>query len=267
MHRRLLFFLLLGLVIVPGGVAFADPLSFLVQPMTIEMDAQPGTEQTGVITVSQDAAPAPPGTEGTPLRLRVYAADWTLDRSGTPQFLKAGTTPGSCSQWLQINPIELVVQPGQTYQVRYVLKTPVSALGSYHSIVMFETAPAPMQAGGHVVAVNGRIGVALYAQVGPQVKRARITGFAVSPKRTTLTVENTGNSHVRLKGVLQFKDADGRVVQQAPLPGGVVLPGKDHVRDLTMDTPHVPDGHYLVTALLDYGGGALVGARTHVLFP
>ena len=267
MSRLALFFLLLPLVFLPGTPASADPLSFMVQPMTIETEGQAATEQTGVITVSQEMMPAAAGTAGTPLRLRVYASDWTLDRSGTPQFLKAGTTPESCSSWLQINPVELVVQPGETSEVRYTIKIPAGVSGSYHSIIMFETAPVPMQAGPRMVAVNGRIGAAIYVQVGPQVKRARITGFAVTAQRTTLTVENAGNSQVRLKGVLQIQDADGHVVQHVPLPGGVVLPGQDHVRDLTLETPHVPHGHYLVTALLDYGGGALVGARAHVLFP
>lgn len=244
----------------------ADPLSFTVDPMTLETAATAGTPQTGVVTISNPLS-GRPGELGIPARLRVYAQDWTLDRQGTPQFTRPGTTPGSCSGWLRINPVEVVVPPGQSRPVRYTFTVPPGASGTYHTILMFETTPTPMQQGQRVVNINGRIGSALYIQIGPQVRRARITGFSVTPQDATLTVENTGNSHIRLKGTLQFRDGDGHLVQQVPLPGGVVLPGADNVRELRLKTPPFQHGAYAVTALLDYGGEVLAGARTHVHLP
>ena len=266
MPRKPLFFLPLILVILTALPVLAGPLSFTVDPMAVETAGTPGAPVTGVITVDNPLS-GKPGDVGETVRLRVYAQDWTLDRAGTPQFGRPASTPGSCSGWLQVNPVEVVVPPGESRPVRYTLSVPPGASGTYHTILMFATAPTPMQAGQRVVSINGRIGSAIYVQVGPQVKRARITAFSVMPQNTTLTVQNTGNSHVRLKGTLQFRDGDGHLVQQVPLPGGVILPGADNVRDLSLPTPHIAGGPYVVTALLDYGGDVLAGARTHVHLP
>src|SRR5262245_20763992 len=83
----------------------AASLSFSVEPMTTEITAQPGAEHTGVIHLKCEEA-TDAHADRAPLRLRVYPMDWTLDRQGGPQFLKAGTTPGSCSSWLRSNPVE-----------------------------------------------------------------------------------------------------------------------------------------------------------------
>lgn len=267
MVRKPLFFCLLNLLFLTGAQVWADPLSFLVTPMTIETPARPGIEKTGVITIEHPVSPGSDPAAEPLLRLRVYAADWTLDRSGTPQFSRSGTRGDSCSGWLQINPSEVDVPAGESRQIRYTVTVPAGVQGTYHSIIMFETAPQPMQSRQGLVAVDGRIGSALYVQIGPQVRRARITGFAVSAQKTMLTVANTGNSHVRLKGFLQFTDSQGQMVKQTPLPSAVVLPGKDNVREISMPTPTVSGGAYQVTALLDYGSDVLAGARTHVHLP
>ena len=84
----------------------------------------------------------------------------------------------------------------------------------------------------------------------------------------SVTIENTGSSHIRLAGVLQFRDEGGKIVQQVNLPGGVVLPGEQNVRDLLVDTPKdLAAGKYTVTAVVDYGGEVLVGARSQYAVP
>jgi P pilus assembly chaperone PapD len=260
--------ILLGTAPVP-----AADLSFSVDPMTTEITAQAGAELTGVIQVKCEEPAASQATPAAhlpraPLRLRVYPMDWTLDRQGGPQFLKPGTTPGSCSNWLQVNPVELAVPAGEAQSVRYTIRVPEGVQGTFRTILMFETAPEPAAAGPRVMAFNGRIGSTLYVQVGPQAKRARITRFSVTPEKSFVTVENTGTSHIRLQGTLQFQDASGQMVQQVPLPGGVVLPGESNVREICIDTPRLPrKSAYTVTVLLDYGGEVVLGARAHVTTP
>jgi P pilus assembly chaperone PapD len=253
-----------ALLVGTAPVRAAD-LSFSVEPMTTEITAQAGGEHTGVIRVKCEA---PAESHDAPLRLRIYPMDWTLDRKGGPQFLKPGTTPGSCSNWLQVNPVELTVAPGETQVVRYTIRLPEGAQGTFRTILMFESAPEPTKTGPRMMAINGRIGSTLYVQAGPQAKRARITGFTVGPESTQVTVENTGTSHLRLQGVLQFRDQSGQMVRQVSLPGAVVLPGENNVREIRLETPRMPTGGtYAVTVLLDYGGEVLVGARAHVTMP
>lgn len=247
--------------------AHASSLSFTVAPTSAETCAPPGTTVTGVLRVKYELPAGAPNPEG-PIRLRVYPMDWSLDRQGSPQFLKPGTTAGSCSAWLQINPAELVVSAGETRDVRYTVTIPQGVQGTFRTILMVESAPQPTTLNTRTVSVNGRIGSAVYIQVGPQARRARITNFAVLPERSAITVENTGTSHLRLKGVLQFRDALGLLVRQITLPGAVVLPGKEGIREIQMDTPRLPGASaYTATLLLDYGGETLLGARAKLAVP
>jgi hypothetical protein len=190
-----------------------------------------------------------------------------MDRAGTPEFHKPNTLPGSCSPWLQINPVDLTVAPGETQEVRYTLDVPANAQGTYRTILMFETATTPGAGGSRPVNVRGRVGSVLYVQVGTLAKRARVKEFHVTPEKTRVTVENTGTSHLRLKGTLQFRNAKDEIVQQVPTPGAVILPGGEALRDLIIDTPKLPSGPYTVTLLLDYGGEVLLGARARVQLP
>jgi hypothetical protein len=243
-------------------------VSFTVSPMTLELSAQAGKPATGVITVTHDLPPGAKPAELPPLRLRAYVQDWTIDRKGQPTFGKPGSIEGSCSEWMEVSPTDLVVPAGERREVRYTVRVPASVQGTFRTVVMFETAPEPRKEGARTISVTGRVGSTMYVQVGPQSKRARITGFKVTPEKSTIVIENTGTSHVRLNGNLQFKDDSGRLVKQVPVRGGVVLPGRSNVREVEVDTPKLPDkGKYSVTAVIDYGGEVLVGARAQVTVP
>jgi len=236
-------------------------------PMNAEIIALPGTDQTGIITVNLPAGPADDQSPAKPMRLRVQTSDWTLGHTGIPQFFKAKARPDSCTGWTQVNPSEVDVPPGQSCQVRYTLHVPVEAQGSYHTVLLFQSAPEPMAGRHSGMQIRGQIACVLYVQVGPQVRRVRVTAFAVTPSKVTLTLRNTGNSQVRPKGICRFTDSTGAVVGQVPVTGIVILPGDDGLRDLSLDTPTLKSGDYVATVMLDYGGDALVGARTHVHIP
>jgi hypothetical protein len=260
-------------VVLLGAAPVRAAVSFTVSPMTSEITAEPGTEQSRVIQVKHLLASRPNGARPRPIRLRVYPMDWSLNRKGEPQFLEpgVGASPRDahkgrpyCSSWLQISPREVIVPAGETREVRCRIMVPSGIQGTFRSIIMFESEVEPMELEGQgIVHVNGRIGSTLYVQVGPQTPRLEITGFTVTADQTTVTVENRGTNHLRLKGVLQVHDPSGRLVQQKDLPGAVVLPGENNVREIQVETPRLPgSGRYSVTVLLDYGAEELLGAQT-----
>ncbi len=246
----------------------AQGISLTASPMMAEVSARPGVQQTGIIALKHEAGARAEDKNRAPVHVRVYVMDWCLDPDGNPIFLKAGASGESCAAWVQVNPVELTIDAGATSQVRYTLSVPPDAQGTYRAMVMFETDAAPAQVRGQKVAVNGRLGCALYAQVGPQVRRARVTSFSLKDAYILLNVENTGTTHLRLRGQIEFRDAGGRLVAQTSLPGAVVLSGKDNRRAFRVSAPVLPPGVSLtMTATLDYGGDALLGARGHVLLP
>ncbi len=263
MHYRLqLFFVLLYLVFVTGlsPKLDADGLSFNVTPMITDLSIEPGASQTGLTSVRDNNAVGSP-----PIRFKVSLRDWTLDQSGQPTFADPGTMPDSCAPWMTVTPSELSVSPGQDQLVRYTVTAPPGSQGSYHCIILLTSAPEPAIVHNTSVNVCGCIGNTVYVQVGPPVYRAKITSLAVTTKNVALTVENTGSSYVRLGGVVKIADSTGNVIQQIKIPGYVVLPGSNNLRIVTMDTlSDLPSGAYTATAILDYGGDALLGARIHV---
>lgn len=264
--RNLLTWSWLAALVLAPRPGHAQHQAFTLKPLNAEVAAPAGKSQSGAITLSRGAAPE--GVTARPVRLRAYVLDWTLDRKGDPNFTRPGTVPGSCSAWVQVSPAEFTLAAGETREVRYTITVPPDAHGTYHTAVMVESEPVSARVDGQrTAAVNGRIGSILYVQVGPQTKRARVATFSVAADHALVSVENTGISHIRVKGVLQFHDAAGKQVEQVELRGGVVLPTVNNFRDLTVETPQLPAGTYQATVILDYGGEALVGARTHVTIP
>lgn len=267
-YRVMIGCLFTVLALAAATPARAANAAFGVMPLMRESAVQPGERATGAIELSVDPAPNAGAEAQKPVKLRVYAMDWTLDRAGQPQFLKAGSTPGSCSNWVQVSPAEVTVVPGETQVVRYTANVPSDAHGTYRTVLMFEPLETVSLPGSQRLQVRSRIGSTLYLQVGAQSRRARITKLDVTTTEAAVTVENTGTSHVRLKGMLQLHDAEGKLVQQIEFPGGVVLPGTEGVRDFKLQGLKLPGtGNFKATVILDYGGEALLGARTNVKAP
>lgn len=252
--------LLLGLCSM-GRAAHADVPLFTVTPLTSELPVAAGAQQSGTIRI---AAPAARPGGPSQVKVRAYVMDWDLDRQGAPRFTPPGTTADSCSSWMEIGTPELTVAAGTVQELRYSFKVPAAASGTYRTVIMLEPPTPPRtrdQPSG--VVFKGRIGHIVYLHVGPQSRRARVTQLKAEGDEVRLTVENTGTAHVRLKGVVRFQNESGKIMQQVDFPGGVVLPRRNNTRDFLIRDLKLPEsGKYTVTVILDYGGEALLGAKT-----
>ena len=266
MHPRLrIFFVIFSLVYftVPMAKLFASGLAFSVSPMISDLTIAPGTTQTGLIALS-DGAPA--GSK--PIDVKVSVKDWTLDQNGQAIYSDPGTEPDSCAGWMQISPTEVSLPGGPPVLVRYTIKVPADAQGCYHCIAFFTTAPVPSTVNGAKANICAMIGNTIYVQVGPVVHRAKIASLSMTANNVTLGVENTGSSYIRLGGEIKISDPTGKLVQDVPIPADAVLPGTAGTRLVPIKlASQLPDGAYTITALLDYGGDALLGARVNATLP
>ena len=112
-HRVTVRVLAVAAVLCGGSPAEAQ-LSFSVAPIRVEHAIQPGDTKTDLIVVEN--------TSDRLLRARVTIADWYLERDGAPVFVKRGELPTlSMSQWLEINPSEFQVGPGDLQTIRYTV--------------------------------------------------------------------------------------------------------------------------------------------------
>jgi hypothetical protein len=250
--------LVLGaMLVLSGGTAAAGVCSFQVSPLTVEIQIEPGRAYTSTIDVTNTGEEAE--------HVHVYSQDWTLKPDGVVVFLPAGKAPGSASTWVQLIPSELDLEPGQTERVRYTIRAPVEASGEARTAVIFEAEPRELSAPGGPSRLIPRIGTIMYVQCGPKdPARARAVQFDADRSGATLGVENLGTSHLRFKGYLEIRDQQGALVRRHDLNPFVVLPAPFNRYSGRLGAEvlsGLPAGRYQITAILDHGGDALLGAR------
>jgi P pilus assembly chaperone PapD len=241
-----------------GRTAWAQ-MSMVVSPIRVEHQVSAGASETNVIEVRNE------GIKAT--RVKVYGEDWEMDPKGEVTYTRAGKGPYSCALWLQINPTDFRVEPGQTRQVRYTLTVPNGTRdGGYRAVIVFEGMPlaeaGPPQ---KRVAVHGRIGVVLYETAGqPQIK-AQFKDFQVVPEKkgTTfkLTLVNQGNVHFRVKkSWITLKNSQGAEAAKVEVPDIPVLPGATRELEFSKELS-LPKGSYMAEAVLDVGRRDFLGRK------
>ncbi len=106
-------------------------LDLEVSPIRAEHQVQAGEMETNVVRVQNL------GDE--PLRIQVSLQDWQLERQGELRFSRPGTHPRSLARWLELNPTDFQLQPGQWGEIRYTLTVPTSAApGSYWTALLVD---------------------------------------------------------------------------------------------------------------------------------
>jgi P pilus assembly chaperone PapD len=230
-----------------------------VSPIRAEHQIEAGASETNVIQV-RNGGPKP-------VRVKAQAQDWQMNRKGEVAFARAGSTPGSLSAWLEINPTDFQVEPGQTKEIRYTLTIPAGArTGSYHEAILVEGMPAqPGPPNPKKMAVHGRFGVMIYETVGKPDTRAKFTDFQVLPEKRqvkfVLALANTGTSHFRpKKSKVIIKNSQGQEVAKVDIPDAPVLPGASRDVEFTQEL-NLPPGQYLAEAVVDAGQRDLLARR------
>jgi len=240
----------------PGAWA---QMSLVVSPIRVEHQGAAGASETNVIEVRNE------GSKAT--RVKVYTEDWEMDPKGEVTYARAGKGPYSCAPWIQLNPTDIRLEPGQTRQIRYTLTVPnVARDGGYRAVIVFEGMPlaeaGPAQ---KRVAVHGRIGVVLYETVGRPEIKAQFKDFQVVPEKKglafKLTLVNQGNVHFRVKkSWITLKNSQGAEVAKVEIPDIPVLPGATRELVFSKDLS-LPKGAYLAEAVLDVGRRDFLGHK------
>jgi P pilus assembly chaperone PapD len=241
------------------ALLFSAGLSVTVSPIRVEHLVNQGEDGTDTISVTND------GTAST--RLQVSIEDWTMTKDGNPVFTKEGNNPYSCSAWIQINPTDFRIEPGQTTEVRYTVTVPegIEDCG-YRAAIIFETVPeVTVGEKSKGVSLRGRIATILYEMVGKPELKCHANSLKANIKKDgadfILALQNTGRAHIRTKGSITIKDSNGENVFNLEVPDVPVLPESE--RNITVNYDKViPKGKYTATAIVDVGRKELIGAET-----
>jgi P pilus assembly chaperone PapD len=258
-NKSWIILLIITITTFAPALLFSAGVSVTVSPIRVEHLVNQGEEGTDTITVTND------GTTST--RMQVSIEDWSLTTDGTPIFIKQGNNPYSCAGWIQVNPTDFKVEPGQTTEVRYTITVPEGIKdGGYHAALIFETVP-DVTVGEKTkgVSLRGRIATILYEKVGNPDLKCYANSLKTIIKKDgadfILALQNTGKAHVRTKGSITVKDSNGGDSFKVDVPDVPVLPESERNITISYDKA-IPKGKYTATAVVDIGKKELIGAET-----
>jgi hypothetical protein len=227
----------------------------------IRIDARAGETQTRSFSLTLAA-------NEQQTRFHAKVEDWWSSEDGRQSFYRpAGTVPRSCARWITLNPVESVVHPGGTLEVRTsVTVPPGTAPGGYWCVLTIdELPPPPARAGGVGMQFLASISVGVFVNVPPVVRAIQIREVNVGPKDATVRVQNTGNTPLSIEGRFEFVRAnDRKPVAVAAFPRTTVVLDPAPVRLIATKLPplsKLPSGRYLVRAILDIGLDHYIGAQ------
>ena len=259
---------ILSILLAMAALGWLGPFPALAQmtlevsPIRAEHQIEAGVSETNVIQV-RNGGPKP-------VRVKAQVQDWQMNRKGEVAFAKAGATSGSLSGWLEINPTDFQVEPGQTKEIRYTLTIPAGArAGGYHAAILVEGMPAqPGPPNPKKMAVHGRFGVMIYETVGKPDTRAKFTDFQVVPEKKqvkfVLALANAGTAHFRpKKSKVTIKNSQGQEVAKVDIPDAPVLPGAARDVEFVQEL-NLPPGQYLAEAVVDAGQRDLLARRQSI---
>jgi hypothetical protein len=256
--KRIYLFFLLTLMV--GSFAWGKEtvaVNIALSPPCLEFVVNPGDFFEAYLELS--------GAPNQDIRVKTYFQDWQYDREGGVIFLSgAGELLQSAAPWLQSEPAELIVPAGEKRMLRVYGTVPAgTGGGDYWTGFFVETLPvAPPQASGIVLA--GRVGGGIFISVrGESKKKGMISRLEVTWEdglSGRIVFVNEGSVRLQPAGRLEIKDAKGKTVEKVLLEETTVLPGSE--REIYFQAEiNLSPGHYVVLAILDYGGEKLVGAQ------
>lgn len=201
--------------------ATAQGFSTLISPPRVETTIKAGQTTRQVLEISQVGPIAG--------KLRVYTSDWTLNANGGVDFVDDLRT-GSCRPWVALERRELSVGGNAKARFRFEITPPADApLAECRFAIMFEGLDSSAaNSGTFTFPVSGRIGVIVYAGMAGTKPELKILGHGISAdaaKLPTLQIQNSGNAHGRVMGLLSGTDEKGHKLEFTPvsLP---ILPGE-----------------------------------------
>jgi len=112
--------------------------SYNVTPMVIELSGKSGETYTGSFEVDNSG-----GNAVEPVR--IYMEDWDRRPDGDFVNMMAGSLERSCSSWLSLSPTQVDVPLHGITEVKYTLRIPENASGSYWTYIMVEGVSKPTE--------------------------------------------------------------------------------------------------------------------------
>ena len=234
-----------------------------VNRVELMLRADVGTERDAVIGVRNEG-------EQT-VQAVVRLEDWDRTSDGTNRWYPLGSRPHSCGNALSIFPLSMSLDPGAAQSIRVRVDSAVVQQSECWAAAVVETTRPAMQGGQRVTYVL-RTAVKIYVQRQGLRTDGEITDLQTMAADTAvrsdtadsahdieLAFTNTGTRHVVAHGSVEIRRLDNTLAARLAIPDIYALPGACQVTKTRV--PKLAKGHYIVLALLDYGGDDISAAQ------
>jgi len=209
-------------LLVLGNWIFMVPafaLSINIDPSNIKVVIKPGGSKSGEIMVRN--------TGSSSLKLKAYTEDWVYAPDGSKNFIKAGSSVYSCSNWITLDVSTFELSPKSEKKVSYTINAPKNTSGGHVSVIFFEGLLQEKEG----IAVSGRIGTIVYQDTEGDIKRnGEISNISIltseegKPIDIKISLLNKGNSYISAKPEIRI-EKDKNIVSEPKIRNINTLPG------------------------------------------
>ena len=205
------------------ALAIRKEINFSVNPPVVEIKTPPGSTRTINLIITNE--------EEQPVHFRLYFKDIRIDPDGEIALLEKESTSWSSSDWIELKGSEFELGPLQQKNVLGLLKIPKDIAGGRYTRLVVQASLAQTKTGEEITTLVPE--TTIMVTVGDKLERkGEISEFQFlqvnggSPE-FLVTLNNTGNVHLMVKGGIILKDWTGDTVAELPFSEGeaVVLPG------------------------------------------
>jgi len=259
--------ILAGLLVLCLSSGAQAGLSIEMSPARMEIQANPGKTVRAVVKLR---------TRGRATqKVEVTKGFFGLTDDCTPVFDPPKDAPQSAAAWISLSNTSFSINPNQEKLLRLEISVPAQAqTGGYRAAIFF-TPPQPdtkTKKQGATLFLQGRLALLIYVTVGEAKPDGEIKAWEWrrlqpgKPDKIAFQVTNRGTAHLRLAGVAQVSDNQGKKYE-AMVAGLPVLPGRTAWIPLEFqESGPVPGSPVSINAAIDLGQGekriyAQVGGR------
>lgn len=253
--------IVLACVLVCATYSPAGAVSFKATLSSLKISARPGEVLTREFRLTLDR-------DQPKTRFRAHMQDWWRSEDGAQSFYaEPGTLTRSCGRWVELNPVEVDVAPGETMTTRLTVSVPSELTpGGYWCVLTVDELPDPMAAAEGVgVRFMASVSIGVFVYVGPLQRAAEITAVEVLNDSAVVKIRNDGNTPLAIEGRFEFiKPGATEPTAVIPLARNTlltqpILTGLFSVK--LPDPASLPSGRYLVRAIIDYGADHFIGTQ------
>lgn len=201
-------------------------------------------------------------------RFHSHIEDFWQSEDGKQSFYRPpGTVERSCGRWVTLNPVDTVVAPGGSLDLRLSVAVPPSAgPGGYWCALTVDQLADPLASpSGVAVQFLASISVGIFVYIPPIERAVRIVDVELTSDQARVRLQNEGNAPVAAEGRLELlRPGTLELVAAVKFPRTTLLLAPTPRRWITVPLPdaaELPAGRYLVRAIVDIGLDHYIGVQ------